>query len=120
MVQKLSYEPKFDRIFRFLFRRTLICRDFDVAIAMARSTSLECVTMEGDKVSYSGTLSGGYIDTSKLRLEIHSVRQRLTEQIEETTQKLTNVKSELEKIDTKINNIQSEVQIHKNKIIKTQ
>jgi hypothetical protein len=39
-----------------VFGRVLLCREFDVATTMARSTNLDCITMDGDHVSNRGAL----------------------------------------------------------------
>lgn len=43
MVSKLNYDEKYDKAMRYLFGKTLICRNLDVATKLARSTGLDCV-----------------------------------------------------------------------------
>ena len=47
MVSKLHYDPKYDKAMRYLFGKTLICRHLDAATKLARSTGLDCVTLDG-------------------------------------------------------------------------
>ena len=51
MVSKLEYEEKYDTALRYIFGRTLICRNLEVATQLARTTGLDCVTLDGDQVS---------------------------------------------------------------------
>jgi structural maintenance of chromosome 3 (chondroitin sulfate proteoglycan 6) len=52
-----------------VFGKTLVCRNLDVAARVARETSLNCVTMEGDQVERRGTFRGGYYDASRSRIQ---------------------------------------------------
>ncbi len=38
---------------RYIFGRTLICRNLEVATQLARTTGLDCVTLDGDQVIMS-------------------------------------------------------------------
>lgn len=50
MVTKLNYEPRYDKALRYIFGKTLICRNLEVATSLAKSFHLDCVTLEGDQV----------------------------------------------------------------------
>lgn len=70
MIEKLTYEPKYDRAMKHVFGKTLICRSMEVATQIARTQNLDCITLDGDQVSRRGALTGGYYDTRKSRLEL--------------------------------------------------
>lgn len=110
MVSKLRYEPKYDKAIRYLFGKTLICRNLDVATKLARTTGLDCVTLEGDQVSSKGSLTGGYFNTSRSRLEMQKTRSELMSQITENEKTLTNLRDELKKTEASINSIVSDMQ----------
>ena len=46
----------------------MVCKDLDVATDVSRSSDLNCVTMDGDQRDKKGTLTGGFIDSSRSRL----------------------------------------------------
>lgn len=50
MVSKLKYEERYDKAIRYIFGKTLICRNIEKATELAKSTGLDCVTLEGDQV----------------------------------------------------------------------
>ena len=50
MVTKLNYESRYDKALRYIFGKTLICRNLEVATSLAKSFHLDCVTLEGDQV----------------------------------------------------------------------
>lgn len=61
MISKLKYEEQYDKALRYIFGKTLICRNLERATELAKSTGLDCVTLEGDQVSSKGCLTGGKI-----------------------------------------------------------
>ena len=82
MVTKLDYEDRYDKALRYIFGRTLICRNLEVATQLARTTGLDCVTLDGDQVSSKGSLTGGYFNKSRSRLEIQKTRSEKTDEIQ--------------------------------------
>ena len=46
----------------------MVCKDLDVATEVSRASDLNCVTMDGDQRDKKGTLTGGFIDSSRSRL----------------------------------------------------
>ncbi|GJQ71626.1 hypothetical protein Trydic_g11325 [Trypoxylus dichotomus] len=110
MVSKLRYDEKYDKAMRYLFGKTLICRNLDVATKLARSTGLDCVTLDGDQVSSKGSLTGGYFNSSRSRLEMQKTRSELIEQIKQCEEELQTLRDDLRKTEATINNIVSEMQ----------
>ncbi|XP_071448386.1 structural maintenance of chromosomes protein 3 [Hetaerina americana] len=110
MVSKLNYEEKYDKALRYIFGKTLICRNLEVATQLARTTALDCVTLDGDQVSSKGSLTGGYFNTSRSRLEIQKNRSVLMVQIRESEGELAELRSTLQQTESEINKIVSEMQ----------
>ncbi|XP_069679641.1 structural maintenance of chromosomes protein 3 isoform X2 [Periplaneta americana] len=110
MVTKLNYASKYDKALRYIFGKTLICRNLEVATNLAKTSGLDCVTLEGDQVSSKGSLTGGYFNTSRSRLEIQKTRSELTAQIREAEEELAQLRENLRETEGKINHIVSEMQ----------
>ncbi|XP_050306301.1 structural maintenance of chromosomes protein 3 [Anthonomus grandis grandis] len=110
MVSKLYYEPKYDKAMKYLFGKTLICRHLDAATKLARSTGLDCVTLDGDQVSSKGSLTGGYFNTSRSRLEMQKNRSGTIQQIQSCEKDLTDLRNELSKTEASITSIVTEMQ----------
>lgn len=110
MVSKLNYDHRFDKAMRYLFGKTLICRNMEVATKLARTSGLDCITLEGDQVSSRGSLTGGFFNASNSRLEMQKTRSETMEQIKQCEQELKNLRMELGKTETSINGIVSEMQ----------
>jgi chromosome segregation protein len=82
----IKYDPTFDNAISYLLGRTLICSDMDTAlkIAAASGYAYRIVTLVGDVVNPSGSLTGGstfHKSTNVIgrRREIEELGSRLTE-----------------------------------------
>ncbi|XP_054166872.1 structural maintenance of chromosomes protein 3-like [Oppia nitens] len=67
----LRYDTKYQKVLRFLFDRTLLCRDLETCTLYARSADLDCVTLEGDLVSRKGLMSGGHV-RDETRIDVYN------------------------------------------------
>lgn len=61
MATKLQYSDRFDKAMRYIFGKTMICRNLEVATHLARTTGLDCVTLDGDQVSSKGNKNSSRI-----------------------------------------------------------
>merc|ERR1712045_975951 len=100
----------YDKALRYIFGRTLICRNLEVATKLARTTGLDCVTLDGDQVSSKGSLTGGYFNKSRSRLEIQKTRTEKTEEIQSQEDEMRSLRLKLNEIEGDINKVVSEMQ----------
>ncbi|XP_055370824.1 structural maintenance of chromosomes protein 3 [Condylostylus longicornis] len=110
MISKLKYEEQYDKALRYIFGKTLICRNLERATELAKSTGLDCVTLEGDQVSSKGCLTGGYFNTSRSRLEMQKKRSEYNDLIKDFEEELATLRNELKQTETEINKVVSEMQ----------
>jgi structural maintenance of chromosome 3 (chondroitin sulfate proteoglycan 6) len=141
MVSKLNFDEKFEKAFMYIFGRTLICRNLEVATNLARSTHLDCVTLDGDQVGYrrryirfltslhflwpfilpevfsdlvqvssKGSLTGGYFNKSRSRLEIQKSRSDLMVSVKEAEENLSGLKTKLSEVEGHINQVVGDMQ----------
>lgn len=110
MVNKLEYEDRLDKAMRYIFGKTLICRNLEIATNISKQYNLDCITLDGDQVSSKGTLTGGYFKNVRSKLEIQKQRNEFMEQIKDTEEQLTALREQLRDIESKINVVVSEMQ----------
>ena len=110
MISRLTYNQKFDIVMKFIFGKTLICRSLEVATSLARSSHLDCITLDGDQVSHKGSLTGGYFDSRRSRLELHKSHSALLNEIQQQQEELKRNNEKLKQVETEINNILTEIQ----------
>lgn len=60
-VDLVQFEPQYERIMDAAFGRVLVVNNLEVANAICKQCKIKCVTMEGDVVDPSGTVSGGWL-----------------------------------------------------------
>lgn len=110
MVNKLNYESHLDKAMRFIFGKTLICRNLEIATSISKQSMLDCITIDGDQVSSSGTLTGGYFKNVRSKLEIQKQRNELMSQIKESEEQLTVLRTQLSEIEGNVNVVMSDMQ----------
>jgi len=115
MVSKLEYAEKYDTALRYIFGRTLICRNLEVATQLARTTGLDCVTLDGDQVSSKGSLTGGYFNKSRSRLEIQKTRSEKNSEIISKEDEMKTLRDDLARVEADINKVVAEMQKTENK-----
>lgn len=57
MISKLRYSSNFDKAFKHVFGKTLICRSMEVSTQLARAFTMDCITLEGQHLSLYLSLS---------------------------------------------------------------
>ena len=110
MISRLEFDNKFQVAMKFIFGKVLICRSLEVATLLARSTNLDCITLDGDQVSHKGSLTGGYFDSRRSRLELHKTHTAIKKEIVEQTEQLEAHHRKLNDVESQINQIVSEMQ----------
>uniref|UniRef100_A0ACD5TZL5 Uncharacterized protein n=1 Tax=Avena sativa TaxID=4498 RepID=A0ACD5TZL5_AVESA len=105
LLKKLKFRADHRRAFEQVFGRTVICRDLETATRVARSNSLDCITLDGDQVARKGGMTGGFYDSRRSRLKfVKIIRDNKTE-IEKKTAHLENVGKKLKDIDKKVTDL---------------
>jgi len=75
LINKMRYDPKYEKAFQQVFGKTCVCKDLTVAAAYVKSHGINTITLDGDKVDRKGALTGGYHDVRRSRIEgIKSVK----------------------------------------------
>merc|ERR550532_2913759 len=110
MVSKLEYDDQCDKVLRYIFGRTLISRNLEIATKMSQEYHFDCVTLDGDQVSSKGSLTGGYFNKSRSRLEIQKTRTEKTEEIQSQEDEMKSLRVKLNDIEGEINKVVSEMQ----------
>ena len=58
IIEKLQYDEDFEGIISFVFGKTLVCRNMDTVVRLARTSKLDCITLDGEKGSSSSPVWG--------------------------------------------------------------
>ena len=98
----IQYNSKYEQIVLNLLGKTIVVEDMDSAIALSRKNgnTFKIVTLKGDIINSSGSITGGYIAPKTVNLlgrgsEIKNIEKEL-KQIEAKIQKIKEEKSQYE------------------------
>lgn len=110
MIDKLQYDPAYERAFQHVFGKTIICPNLQVASQYARSHGVNAITPEGDKSDKRGALTGGYHDSRSSRLDAVKGLGKWRDEYETKRGRGTEIRKELEKLDQMITMAVGELQ----------
>ncbi|KAJ5369747.1 Chromosome segregation protein sudA [Penicillium cataractarum] len=110
MLDKLQFDPAYERAFQHVFGKTIICPNLQVAAQYARSHGVNAITPEGDRSDKRGALTGGYHDARQSRLDAVKNVGKWRDEYESKRNRGTEIRKELEKLDQLITKAVGELQ----------
>ncbi|KAJ3192527.1 Structural maintenance of chromosomes protein 3 [Irineochytrium annulatum] len=109
MIHKLRYDKRYQQAFLQVFGKAIICDTLEIAAQFARDDHLTGVTPAGDRADRKGSLTGGYIDSRRSKLEaVTKLRDWRTKANEEVA-RLRVIKSDIEKVHLEITRIRDQM-----------
>ncbi|EPE07335.1 chromosome segregation protein [Ophiostoma piceae UAMH 11346] len=110
LVDKIQFDKKFEKAFQHVFGSTVVCPNVSVAAQYGRSHGVDGITPEGDTTKRTGTMTGGYVDPSRSRLEaIRSVNKWRNEH-DELVAQADDVKRQMDRKEQEVTNARGEEQ----------
>ena len=109
MISKLKYDRRFSMAFEQVFARTIICQNLATAASYTRSHGLNAVTIEGDRVDRKGTLTGGYHDVRRNRLDSAKLLKKWRETYETDSARHGEVKEGISKLEQKVTAVMGQI-----------
>ncbi|KAK9807008.1 hypothetical protein WJX72_010649 [[Myrmecia] bisecta] len=109
MMNVLRCKDRFKPALQQIFGKTVICKDMDVASKVAHSTQLNCVTLDGDQFSKKGTLTGGYHDDRRSKMDAMKGVRDKGKEWEAAKKELDKQKAQLATIDQEVGVLLGEI-----------
>nr|POF18053.1 chromosome segregation protein suda [Quercus suber] len=69
LLQKLTYDAKYEKAFQQVFGTTVVCPNLSVASQYARSHGVTGITPDGQRADKKGAMTGGFHDMRKSRID---------------------------------------------------
>ncbi|KAJ5635791.1 RecF/RecN/SMC protein [Penicillium longicatenatum] len=110
MIEKIQFDPAYERAFQHVFGKTIICPNLQVASQYARSHGVNAITPDGDRSDKRGALTGGFHDSRQSRLEAVKNVGKWRDEYETKRSRGTEIRKELEKLDQLITRAVGELQ----------
>ncbi|ODN00988.1 Structural maintenance of chromosomes protein 3 [Orchesella cincta] len=74
LINSVQYDAEVARVIEFILGHTLLCDSLETATAMMRQYKLQCVTLDGEKVSKVGVMAGGHNRRGPQKLELQRTK----------------------------------------------
>jgi structural maintenance of chromosome 3 (chondroitin sulfate proteoglycan 6) len=110
MIDKLQFDPAYEKAFMQVFGKTIICPNLQVASQYARSHGVNAITPEGDRSDRRGALTGGFHDARQSRLEAVKNLAKWRDEFEAKKNRANEIRKELDKLDQVITQSVGELQ----------
>lgn len=110
MIEKLQYDPQYEKAFQQVFGKTIICPNLQVASQYARSHGVNAITPEGDRSDKRGALTGGFHDSRQSRLEAVKAVTKWRDEFESKKNRASEIRRDLEKLDQQVTQAVGELQ----------
>jgi structural maintenance of chromosome 3 (chondroitin sulfate proteoglycan 6) len=102
MIDKIRFDPKYEKAFSQVFGKTIICPDLTVAGQYSRSHGVNAITPDGDTTNKKGAMTGGYIDPRKSRLEAVRAAEKWRDEYDGHRSRGREIKAEIDRKDQEI------------------
>lgn len=111
LIKHIKFDQHYKKAVQQVFAKTLVCQDLDVAKQVRDDGRFDAITMDGDRINKRNVLSGGYHDTSRLKMELRRVSRSFTEQIDELTVVRGQLRDQDLELERNINHLHQEMQM---------
>ncbi|ERT01494.1 hypothetical protein HMPREF1624_02744 [Sporothrix schenckii ATCC 58251] len=110
LVDKIQFDKKFEKAFQHVFGSTVVCPTVSVAAQYGRSHGVDGITPEGDTTKRTGTMTGGYVDPSRSRLEAIRSMNKWRGEHDSLVAQADDVKRQMDRKEQEVTNARGEEQ----------
>ena len=113
LVKKIKYSPQFENAIQHIFGRTMVVKDLQGGLKLAKTYNVNSITLDGDRADQRGVLTGGYhdynksnrLDSLKSLSKTRKLHSQALVEMDTIKQKLEQADSEIDSINDKIRNL---------------
>jgi structural maintenance of chromosome 3 (chondroitin sulfate proteoglycan 6) len=110
MVTKMHYDEKYDKAFQYVFGKTIVCPNLQVAGQYARSHGISAITPDGDRAEKKGSRTGGYHDPRQSRMDAAKREAKWRREVEAQQARKDEIRQTLQAKDQEVTRALGEVQ----------
>lgn len=110
LVSKITCDDRFRDAVIQVFGRTLVTRTVSIAAELSREHGVDCVTLEGDQVNKRGAMTGGFMDTSRSRIDAARYLREAQIELAEIEPKASELRTSVTEIENELSRVLGEVQ----------
>ncbi|GAA5910698.1 hypothetical protein JCM5296_006815 [Sporobolomyces johnsonii] len=116
MINKLKFNADFTPAFKQVFGKTIICQTLEIAGAYTRSHNLNAITLDGDKYDRKGSLTGGYHDVRRSRLDAVKALKASQRKNDELSASRAEITATLARVDQEVTQLVGKRQVAQGKL----
>lgn len=102
LMNYIKCDSRFTKAVEQVFGKTVLAINLDTARNVEHTTKLNAITLLGDKIDKGGTVTGGYHDSRKSRIDA-------TRNVQTARDELSEAEREMKELQSKLNNIRQEI-----------
>lgn len=112
MSEVIDNDARFEKVVKSITANVIIVKSLDATARGFRNDGFDVVSMEGDQMSKSGVMTGGFIDNKRNKLEIHQQQanfqielDELKKAVEKAEQNVSEMKIKAEQAMNRMNQV---------------
>ncbi|PAV78045.1 hypothetical protein WR25_00926 [Diploscapter pachys] len=119
LIELLDFDAAHEKVFRLIFGSTALIRKMDPNVTrILKNHGFDCITMDGTQVSLRGTMTGGYLDPKKIKLDIYNnireqkkQKEQLDRSLKESEEKTANLMKEADEFRKLLDDTEHDVRV---------
>jgi len=105
----IEYDPKVKRAMQQNFDRKLLARSPEIATEWSSKVKMDCITLDGDMSTSKGSLSGGYVDSTKSRLKSYAASKKAESEYRKAVEEHRRLDAEAKQAEQDVVNVSEEI-----------
>lgn len=107
LIKKLKFDEKVSKAMTQIFGSTIVVGDLQDGSALARAFKLNAITLDGDRASNQGVLSGGFRDYKSSRLDAIKSQLKKKKELDKVEGELSGCLKKIDETNHELNTIQN-------------
>lgn len=103
LIKKIKHSDEVSRAVQQVFGRTIVCKDLHHGSDLARQFGLNAITLDGDRASTQGVLTGGFRDYKNSRLDALKLQGRKKKELAKLADDLQLCSLKLQEVNEQLN-----------------
>lgn len=103
LIKKIKHSEEVSQAVQQVFGRTIVCKDLHHGSDLARQFSLNAITLDGDRASTQGVLTGGFRDYKNSRLDALKLQGRKKKELAKLADDLQLCSLKLHEVNEQLN-----------------
>ncbi|SCV71055.1 BQ2448_3817 [Microbotryum intermedium] len=119
IIDRLTFDAQYRPAFQQVFGKTLVCKSLEVAGRYARGQGFNSITLDGDKYDRKGSLTGGYHDQRRSRLDAVKNLKEWEGKVDRLSEEREEIKRTITRLDQEVTQLVGQIQVVEGRLART-